>query len=168
MQNMYVFSTVMFLLPSLLTQFSQRKIFATLPFRGQLEDQAKTLMPRPETVALFKAMDEKLLLVQSTSDCRLETALINIENSNDYNIQTIADLRLAMSHLLSVGADETRHMELQRQVNDLRESRSEISGKSAGVSVLCGYLVAIAGIALVLIFHFVKESSYKRGAFSQS
>jgi hypothetical protein len=30
-------------------------------FRGQLDDQAKTLMPRPETLTMFKAVDEKLL-----------------------------------------------------------------------------------------------------------
>jgi len=29
-------------------------------FRGQLDDQAKTLMPRPETMTMFKAIDEKI------------------------------------------------------------------------------------------------------------
>ena len=29
-------------------------------FRGQLDDQAKTLMPRPETLTLFKALEDKI------------------------------------------------------------------------------------------------------------
>ncbi len=125
-------------------------------FRGQLDDQAKTLMPRPETVALFKAMDEKLLIAQNNYENRLEGVKAAIEKSNDDSIKALAEVRLAMTHLLSTDAYEARHTELQRQVNELREARSEISGKSAGANALWGYLIAIAGIALVLIFHFVK------------
>ena len=32
-------------------------------FRGQLDDQAKTLMPRPETLNMFKSVDEKVLML---------------------------------------------------------------------------------------------------------
>lgn len=125
-------------------------------FRGQLDDQAKTLMPRPETVALFKGVDEKLIFVQQTYDRRFETLLINIEKTNDNNMQSMADIRLATTHLLPSDAYETRHAELQQQVNELRESRSELNGKSAGASTLWGYLIAAAGIALALIAHFFR------------
>lgn len=32
-------------------------------FRGQLDDQAKTLMPRVETMGLFKAIDERITII---------------------------------------------------------------------------------------------------------
>ena len=41
-------------------------------FRGQLDDQAKTLMPRSESAALFHAIDEKLGLMQSATDLKIE------------------------------------------------------------------------------------------------
>jgi hypothetical protein len=114
------------------------------------------LMPRPETVALFKAMDEKLFFVQQTYDQRFETLVITMEKNNDNMIQAMADLRLSQSHLLSIDAFEARHTELQRQVNKLREARSEVSGKAAGASSFWGYLIAIAGIGLAAISHFLK------------
>lgn len=125
-------------------------------FRGQLDDQAKTLMPRPETLALFTAMDEKLVIIQSSYDNKIEALRTSFEKTSDGTTSSLAEIRIAMTHLLAVDAYETRHTELQRQVNDLRESRSEAGGKSSGANALWGYLVAIAGIVLALVFHFVK------------
>jgi ATP-dependent helicase/DNAse subunit B len=45
---------------------------------------------------------------------------------------------------------------LTKEIAGLRESRSESSGKSLGASALWAYLFAFAGIALALIFHFIK------------
>jgi len=42
-------------------------------FRGQLADQAVTLMPRPETMSMFKAMDDKLSAAQVGLDIRIGT-----------------------------------------------------------------------------------------------
>lgn len=109
------------------------------------EAQNQATVPRSETMALLKALEEKL-----------EAQRITYDKTIDANMRTIADLRLAMSHLLSIDTYETGHRELQRQVNDLRESRSETTGKSTGANALWGYLVAIAGIGLALVFHFIK------------
>lgn len=114
-------------------------------FRGQLDDQAKTLMPRPETMALFRSIEDKM-----------EAQRLSREKVDDSFNQVLSDIRLATSHLLPIDTYEARHSELQRQVNDLRESRSEQGGKSLGANALWGYIVAIAGIALALVFHFIK------------
>ncbi|MBA2682351.1 MAG: hypothetical protein H0U76_28655 [Ktedonobacteraceae bacterium] len=45
---------------------------------------------------------------------------------------------------------------LSKEISNLRESRSEVNGKASGANAVWGYLVAIAGIVLALIFHFVK------------
>jgi len=102
-------------------------------------------MPRLESVALLKSVEDKM-----------ETQRFLHEKDADETSKALSDMRLAMLRLLSTEAYETRHMELQRQVNDLRESRSEITGKAAGTSALWGYMVAAAGIALALISHFIK------------
>ena len=47
-------------------------------FRGQLDDQAKTLMPRPETISLFKNMDDKLSNVRNEMNSRDDGALKDI------------------------------------------------------------------------------------------
>ncbi len=114
-------------------------------FRATLADQQSTFMPRPEAMALLKSIEDKMA-AQLTS---------HEKNYNDV-VKALADIRLVISRLLQVEAYEKSHTELQRQVNDLRESRSEVSGKSSGANAFWGYLVAIAGIALVLVFHFVK------------
>lgn len=98
-------------------------------FRGQLDDQAKTLMPRPETTALFRAVDEKLIVIQSNYERRLEVLQSNIEKINESLVKEIAGLR---------------------------EYRSETSGKTIGANALWGYLVGAAGVILAVIFHFVK------------
>jgi molecular chaperone GrpE (heat shock protein) len=55
-------------------------------FRGQLDDQAKTLMPRTESAAMFKAFEEKLQAHQSAN-----------EKTIDAILQSIASLREARS-----------------------------------------------------------------------
>jgi hypothetical protein len=114
-------------------------------FRAQMADQSRDFMPRNEAFTLFKALEDKL-----------EMQRIAHEKSIDTLVTSIAELRLSTTHLLSIDAYETRHTELQRQVNDLRESRSETTGKSTGANALWGYIVGAGGIALALIFHFVK------------
>jgi hypothetical protein len=98
-------------------------------FRGQLDDQAKLLIQRSEALGLFKAGDDKLETMRLFFDSKLESQRIAFEKSNETVL---------------------------KEVGNLRESRSETTGKSSGMNTLWGYLVAIAGIALALIFHFVK------------
>lgn len=98
-------------------------------FRGQLDDQAKLLMQRQEALGLFKSSDDKLETMRLFFDSKLESQRIAFEKNNE---------------------------SLMKEITSLRESRSEISGKSSGANALFGYLVGVAGIALALIFHFVK------------
>ncbi len=40
-------------------------------FRGQLDDQAKTLMPRPETLGMFRMFEEKLAAMKTSTDLQI-------------------------------------------------------------------------------------------------
>ena len=108
---------------------NEKRFDAVNEFRGQLNDQAKTFMPRTETTALIKSIDDKVSLSHINFDAKLEGLRTSFEKSMD-----------------SLGKD----------ISGLRESRSESSGSKAGGKELWGYLVAIAGIALAIVFHFVK------------
>lgn len=108
---------------------NEKRFDAVNKFRGQLNDQAKTFMPRTETTALIKSIDDKVSASHSNFDGKLEALRASFEKSLD-----------------SIGKD----------ISGLRESRSESSGSKAGGKELWGYFVAIAGIAIALVFHFVK------------
>jgi hypothetical protein len=131
-------------------------------FRGQLDDQAKMLMPRVEVIGLFKGIDDKFIFVQQSFDNRLETQRLSIEKNADGTLKSLADVRLAMTHFLTLDAYETRHGELQRQVNELRELRSQAGGKTSGTQATMGTFFAVGAIivsltsALVaIILHFI-------------
>jgi hypothetical protein len=51
-------------------------------FRAQLDDQAKTLMPRPETLSLFKAVDDKLIGAQINAKNELEALRSSFDKTN--------------------------------------------------------------------------------------
>lgn len=72
-------------------------------FRGQLDDQAKRLMPREEAVSNFKSVDDKLEEVKKSID-------ILRENSK----KDIADLRETRSNVLG-GVNQ--HQRSQAQMN---------------------------------------------------
>ncbi len=108
---------------------AEKRFESVNEFRSTLSDQQNTFMPRGETTALFKSMDEKISGIQSNCDNKLEAIRASFEKNNE---------------------------SLSKEIASLRESRSETSGKTSGANALWGYLVAIASIALALIFHFVK------------
>ena len=56
-----------------------------------------------------------------------------------------------MTHLVSMEAYESRHGELQRQVNDLRESRSNVSGEKTGSSEFTTRAISFGSMILVMI-----------------
>lgn len=90
-------------------------------FRGQLDDQAKTLMPRAETTALFRAIDDKLEVMRLNFESKLENQ------------------RLASEKVIDG---------LTREIAGLRESRSEGSGTKSNSREIISYLVAAAGIGV--------------------
>lgn len=93
-------------------------------FRGQLDDQAKMLMPRAEVAALFKAMEEKVYGIKAELQISQQAA-------------STANERSIASH----GAE----------IASLRESRSESGGKAAGSERLYGYLIGGAGLLLGVV-----------------
>jgi hypothetical protein len=100
-------------------------------FRGQLDDQAKGLMPRIETMGMFKSMDEKLEAMRRFFESRLESQRLSFEKSTETQAKEIASLR---------------------------ESRSEIQGIRISSRETLSYAfaligVAIAGVTLLLKFH---------------
>jgi chromosome segregation ATPase len=85
-------------------------------FRGQLDDQAKTLMPRSEAISLFNGIDDKLTNLRREYDSRIEG--------------------------------------LRHDISELRESRSETTGKSEGLNagwmILLGVIGLISSLALLV------------------
>jgi hypothetical protein len=53
-------------------------------FRGQLDDQAKTLMARTETLTMFKSVDEKIVSVIDRHDSDLSTVRSNINEFREF------------------------------------------------------------------------------------
>jgi hypothetical protein len=81
-------------------------------FRGQLDDQAKTLMPRPETLNMFKAMEEKIAGVDHVTDAKIQNLSTNSKND-----------------LESIRKEFIRATEaIDATIVSLRESRSETGG----------------------------------------
>src|SRR4030095_3890490 len=69
-------------------------------FRGQLDDQAKMLMPRSEVMALLKAMEEKVIAVKSEIDTRINGYADSMEKSYQdvrKDIQGLREYRSAAS-----------------------------------------------------------------------
>jgi hypothetical protein len=120
-------------------------------FRGQLDDQAKTLMPRPESAALFRAADEKLAFIQQSFESKLEQQRLALDKNNDTFLKALGDLRLSITGFLPLDTYEARHSELQHQVNDLRESRSQVEGRGTGTQQLWAGLVAGTGILIAVV-----------------
>lgn len=108
---------------------AEKRFESVNEFRSTLSDQQATFMPRGEATALFKSHDEKLSAIQSNYDNRLEALRASFEKSNEALVKEIASLR---------------------------ESRSETSGKSLGMNALWGYIIGAAGVALALVFHYIK------------
>jgi hypothetical protein len=88
-------------------------------FRGQLDDQAKMLMPRAEVNALLKAIEEKIY----SSKTELESRLTAANTASEKTIDT-----------------------LTKDISGLRESRSEGSGRSSGSQQMWGYVAGAFGI----------------------
>ena len=92
----------------------------------------------------------------------METQRLSIEKNADATLKSLADVRLAMTHFLTLDAYETRHGELQRQVNELREYRSKAGGQTSGTQNTMGTFFAIGAlivsflsIVMVVILHFI-------------
>lgn len=95
----------------------------------KMELQGKETMPRPETLGLFEAVNQRFLAMQTNYENRLDSQKAALEKDIE---------------------------SLTTQVVSLRESRSEAGGTKTGTRDLWGYFVAAAGLALALVFHFVK------------
>jgi hypothetical protein len=124
----------------------------------QMDKQAEGMLPRPEALGMFKASDEKLNVMQVNYDGKLEALRLAIEKNADIHVKAEVELRLSLARLLTVDAYELRHAELQRQVTDLRESRSEVSGSKTGIRELWVYVVggiSILSVIVSIVFHFI-------------
>jgi hypothetical protein len=82
-------------------------------FRGQLDDQAKTLMPRSEASVLYRAVDDKMETIRANA----ERNLIGLKEDFAKNMATLANditgLRLSRSE--GSGMDKARFDEQQQK-----------------------------------------------------
>lgn len=120
-------------------------------FRGQLDDQAKTLMPRSEATVMFNGLEGKISDFRNTSEGdRASIKQTASERADNVNKQ-IAALNLLMSNFLPIKDYEKGRDELRFEIASLRESRSSVAGKDAGANAIVGYIaIAIAAVAGVL------------------
>jgi hypothetical protein len=84
---------------------------------------------------------------------RAEFALSNKNVDEKYDIlkKSVGDIQILQTKFITTDAYEVRHAELQRQVNDLRESRSEVAGKGIATSALIGWLFGGFGLLVAII-----------------
>jgi len=109
---------------------SDKRFESVNEFRATLADLQKTYMSRLEAMAMFKSIDEKLSVIQTNYDSKLE----------------------ALRSTMEKGAEN-----LSKEIAGLRESRAEGGGKHAGANTLWGYIVGAAGLTgtlVALIMHF--------------
>lgn len=99
-------------------------------FRGQLDDQAKMLMPRSETAALFKAYDERVDAVRAVFESKLDNQRQSFDKALDAIFKEIAGLR---------------------------ESRSQFEGSKSNNREMFSYVVAIIGIVIAVAAFYVKQ-----------
>ena len=104
-------------------------------FRGQLDDQAKTLMPRVETMGLFKAFDDKIAIMQRSNDDRVSALLLNFDTK-------LENLRVS---------NERIYEGIMKEIGGLRESRSMLEGKANQSSVTIATVVAVLGVLMAAI-----------------
>jgi hypothetical protein len=97
-------------------------------FRGQLADQAQTLIPRTEANVQFKGIEEKLAAVVVTYEGRLEALRASTDKANEA---------------------------VAKDVASLRESRSSQFGSQASQRELVGYGIAVLAIIFAFIAHFI-------------
>lgn len=93
-------------------------------FRGQLADQAKTLMPRNETAGLFAAVSEKIDTNVKTFDQRMESFTKTRDDK-------VGDL-------------------LQR-IEAINSRLTTIESRGAGGAALWGYIVGAVGLICVVV-----------------
>jgi hypothetical protein len=132
-------------------------------FRGQLDDQAKTLMPRSETDERFKAVDarfdafrvsyeEKHVALQKEFDDKL---LVSTKAARDKTeaLETVSEEKL----LAHVGFDEKNFMRIDEEIKLLRDSNNLRSGRAAVGQQLTYYVVlAVLAVIAALMGHFLK------------
>jgi hypothetical protein len=118
-------------------------------FRGQLDDQAKTLMPRPETLQMFKSLEEKLASAQNVLEGKVDSVRMTAKTELDA-------ARTSFNKAMDMTAAE---------IISLREFRSEGGGKELSRRAfveqrnwMIGVLVAIGLAALGLIKSFWPSS----------
>lgn len=120
-------------------------------FRGQLDDQAKLLMQRTEALSLFKADADKIDAQRIVFDNRLEAQRLSTEKSFEAIAKDVFNQREELRR-----ESQRLYEEARRDIISLRESRSETGGAKTGAREILAYIIAASGIALALIFHFVK------------
>ena len=108
---------------------SEKRFDAVNEFRATLADQQRNLMPRNEVDILIRSLNEKI----------------------DGAIQGITDARLGASQFLTVANYQSRHDELQKQVDDLKNNYMTIQGKGAGLNMGWLYLIGFIGLVSTIL-----------------
>jgi hypothetical protein len=94
-------------------------------FRGQLADQASTLMPRPETTTMFKSMEDKIHSMQSALESEMAATRVLFDKAIDG---------------------------INKDVSGLRESRSEGGGRDMARKDLSDSGKWAIGIVIAVVF----------------
>ncbi len=104
-------------------------------FRGQLDDQAKTLMPRPEALTMFKSVEEKLQVYKSDFDVRVERVM--------HEIQVLREMQSSREGMRSVADPQVN--ELRAEVQRLTAANNTRTGFDAGKVAAIASATALLG-----------------------
>lgn len=126
-------------------------------FRGQLDDQAKALMPRIETVTIFKAIDEKINALEiSVSNHAKEHSMQN-EKNFDRITKDITDLRDARSEFrLKSGSYDPLIEALSKKVEALDRAIAAGHGLMDSVRSMVPWAIAAIAVVISLMVYFKK------------
>lgn len=130
-------------------------------FRGQLDDQAKTLMPRIDAEARFASLAEKVEDAKKERIQQIETLAKDLHSKYEQLRSDIASLRESRS-VESGKAQVSDPVQLQalKDIKDLLTAQAASGGIRLGASALWAYIVGAIGLAY-LLYNFATAVSAK-------
>jgi arginine utilization protein RocB len=98
------------------------------------------------------ALQKALAEVISRGEFNLSTKLV--DEKYDILKKNVSDILIIQTRFMTVEAYDKRHEELQRQVNDLRETRSEVAGGKTGGKEQWAMIISIISLIATIIAIF--------------
>lgn len=110
-------------------------------FRGQLDDQAKTLLPRQEAAALLKSIEERMAATVRDHEKTFDEVKAEISSLRETRAEGAGKQEIVAPVLT----------EIYKDVRALREARADATGQVAGISTSWVVMLGAAGFITTLM-----------------